>query len=306
MRPLETPEYDGPDDPQMARLDPSASKLKYRVERLMLTPLFRFALRVVLPFTLCFGAGAAWFAVEENRVAFNLMLSEVRAAVENRPEFQVRVMAIDGATEEVAQAIRAELPVDFPVSSFDLDLDVMQQRVTALDAVRSSDLRVRQGGVLQVDVVQREPAVLWRNAEGLHLLDAEGIFVGPAKARALHRDLPVIAGEQAELAVEEAIRLYALSGPIRNRLRGFERMGARRWDVVLDRDQRIMLPETGAERALQQAIAMALAPTVDLLERDIVAVDLRLPRRPTIRMTDEATQQMWRIKAIEAGKDVAR
>ncbi|MGP6086594.1 cell division protein FtsQ/DivIB [Antarctobacter jejuensis] len=303
MRPLDA--YDG-DDPQMARLDPRASKLKYRIERLMLTPLFRFTLRVLLPVGLCFGAGLAWFAVDENRTAFNLMLSDVRAAVENRPEFQVKVMAIDGAGPEVAEAIRRELPIDFPVSSFDLDLEEMQQKVAALDAVKSSDLRVRQGGVLQVDVVQRQPVVLWRHSEGLHLLDEEGIFVGPARARSEFSDLPVIAGEEAELAVEEALRLYALTGPIRARLRGFERMGARRWDVVLDRDQRIMLPERGAEQALQQAIAMALAPTVDLLSRDLVAVDLRLPRRPTIRMTDEATQQMWRIKAIEAGKDVTQ
>lgn len=303
MRPVKASRSD---DPQMARLDPRASRLKYRVERLMLTPFFRFTLRVLLPFGLCFGVGAAWFAVEENRTSFHLMLSEVRAAVENRPEFQVTLMAIDGASPEVAEAIRHEVPMDFPISSFDLKLDEMQQVVSALDAVKSSDLRVRQGGVLQVDVVERLPVVLWRNAEGLHLLDDEGIFVGPARARGDFADLPVIAGEQAELAVDEALRLYALTGPIRARLRGFERMGARRWDVVLDRDQRIMLPEQGAEQALQQAIAMALTPTVDLLSRDLVAVDLRLPRRPTIRMTDEATQQMWQIKAIEAGKGVTQ
>ena len=45
---------------------------------------------------------------------------------------------------------------------------------------------------------------------------------------------------------------------IRDRLRGFERIGARRWDVVLDRGQRIMLPEQGAERMLEQVIAMAV------------------------------------------------
>ena len=96
----------------------------------------------------------------------------------------------------------------------------------------------------------------------------------------------------------------ALTGPIRDRLRGFERIGARRWDVVLDRGQRIMLPEQGAERMLEQVIAMAVTEGVDLLARDLVAVDLRLPRRPTIRMTDAATQEMRRIKAIEAGREV--
>lgn len=294
------------DDPQMARLDPRASRLKYRLERLMLTPFFRFTLRVLLPFGLCLGAGGAWFSVDENREAFHLMLSEVRATVENRPEFQVRMMAIDGAAPEVADAIRTDLSIDFPKSSFDLDLEQMQRTVTALDPVKTAELRVRQGGVLQVDVVERRPVVLWRTADGLHLLDDEGVFVGPAASRGAFAELPVVAGDAAELAVDEALRLYALTGPVRARLRGFERIGARRWDVVLDRGQRIMLPEAGAERALEQVIGMALTPSLNLLARDLTAVDLRLPRRPTIRMTENATQEMWQIKAIEAGREVLR
>jgi len=341
MQPLDYGHHgaDSDDDPQMARLDPRASRLKYRLERLMLTPLFRFTLRIVLPLGLCVGAGAAWFAVDENRDAFNLMLADVRAAVEERPEFQVNLMAIDGARAPVAAEIRAELTIDFPISSFDLDLDAMQRRVNALDPVRSAELRIREGGVLQVDVTERRPALLWRTSEGLELLDRNGVFAGPADARAAHVGLPVIAGdllssaemaalklhrqslrndgqqisdevtaqardarEKMRQAADEALRLHGLTGPIRARLRGYERMGARRWDVVLDRGQRIMLPETGAERALEWAIAMATTPMVDLLSRDLVAVDLRLPQRPTMRMTDQATQEMWRIKAIEAGR----
>jgi cell division protein FtsQ len=69
--------------------------------------------------------------------------------------------------------------------------------------------------------------------------------------------------------------------------------------VVLDRGQRILLPPTGAVQALERVIAMDQA--VDMLARDLVAVDLRLPGRPTVRVTDHAVQEFWRIKAIEAG-----
>lgn len=349
MQPIDASPSHGPsggDDPQMARLDPGASRLKYRLERLMLTPLVRFTLRVVLPFGLCLGAGTAWFAVDENREKFQLMLSEVKATVEERPEFQVRLMAIDGASEALAEQIRAQVPVHLPQSSFDLDLDKIQAQVQALNAVKTAELRIRQGGVLQLDVVQRVPRVLLRTSDGLHLLDDQGVFVAVAAKRIDHPDLPVMAGDilspaeaqamqrvhvgmtsgaaKAEglsaddvalaatarrkltQAVEEVRRFYALSGPLRSRLRGFERMGARRWDVVLDRDQRILLPETRAEQALEWAISMAVTRSVDLLARDLVAVDLRLPHRPTVRMTDLATQEMWRIKAIEAGRKILR
>ena len=336
MRPVE--DY----DIQMARLDPRASRLTYRIERLMLTPLFRFTLRAVLPAALAFGAGTAWFSVEENRTAFNTMIADIRNEIESRPEFQVSLMAIDGTSAEIAEDIRAALNTDFPVSSFDLDLEEMHGKVVAIHGVKAATLRIRQGGVLQVDVTQRVPAVQWRTVTGLELLDDAGIYVGLARSRSEHTDLPVIAGdmmtpdEQAALlvlrqaesegeetlaalrrdapeilalalsarramgvAVAEALAIDAVSGPIRARVRGYERMGARRWDVVMDRGQRILLPETGAVQALERAIAMQQA--VQMLDRDLLSVDLRLPHRPTVRMTEAATRALWEFREIEAG-----
>jgi cell division protein FtsQ len=54
-------------------------------------------------------------------------------------------------------------------------------------------------------------------------------------------------------------------------------VGERRWDVVLDRDQRILLPETEPGRALERVLALDQAQ--DLLDRD-VTVDLRLEPPP--------------------------
>jgi cell division protein FtsQ len=319
------------DAPQMARLDPRVSRLRYRMERLMLTPLFRLALRVGLPFAVCFGGASLWLSSEPNREAFTDFIADVQAAVQDRPEFQVQSLAVGGASAPVADLVRAALPLDFPVSSFDLDLAALQLQVSALDAVRAADLRIRQGGVLQVEVVERQPVMLWRGAEGLYLLDEEGVTTGPAASRLEHADLPVIAGdilrpEEAALlarpaaqlseperrrvatlrlrmreAVAEALALYRAAEPLQGRLRGFERIGGRRWDAVLDRDQRILLPESGALRALEHVTALALAPHVDLLSRDLLVVDLRLPQRPTLRLSDDAMQEMWRVKAMKAG-----
>lgn len=282
---------------QVTRPDPAPSRLAYRIERLMLTPLFRAALRVGLPCALSFGLATWWFAQDENRAAFTLMIADIRAEIESRPEFTVRLMAIDGASTGVAQEIRATLPLDFPISSFDLDLDAMRDEIVTLDPVETARLRIRQGGVLQVDVVERVPVVLWRGRDGLSLLDARGVYVGPAARRTAFPDLPVIAGAGAKDHVAEALALFDAAGPLLPRIRGLQRVGARRWDVVLDRDQRILLPEEGAVAAFERAIAMDQA--VDMLSRDLVAVDLRLAQRPTVRMTENAVKELWRIKAIE-------
>ena len=74
------------------------------------------------------------------------------------------------------------------------------------------------------------------------------------------------------------------------------RVGERRWDVVLDRDQRILLPTEAPVRALERVIALSEAQ--DMLERDVAVIDMRLADRPTLRMTAEATENWWRIRNI--------
>ena len=144
------------------RADPAPSRLRYRLHRLWLTPFFRTLVRFGLPFGILIAALVAIWTTDTTRFAIQGWVADVRRSIEERPEFMVHAMAIDGASEAIAQDIREIAPVDFPLSSFHLDLDGMKARIAELDAVARADLRVRTGGVLQVDIVERLPAVVWR------------------------------------------------------------------------------------------------------------------------------------------------
>ena len=280
--------------------DPAPSRLAYRLSRLWLTPSFRRMLRLGVPLALITGAAVFWFHDAGRRQAITDRIAEIRRTIEERPEFMVRMMAIDGATPKLGQAVRGLVPLTFPISSFDLDLEEMRTRIERLDAVARAQIRVRPGGLLHIQVTERVPEVIWRVGDALYLLDREGHPVDRLDQRTDRPDLPLMAGVGAHEQVVEALDLFAAAEPMEDRLRGLVRVGERRWDVVLDRGQRIMLPETGAVRALERALAMDAA--VDMLGRDIAAVDLRLPRRPTLRLASGAVEQYWRIKALETGE----
>jgi cell division protein FtsQ len=273
------------------RRDPAPSRLAYRMNRLMLTPAFWAFLRYGLP-VLVVATGALWWASDEARRQDAVdRIAEVKRQIEERPEFMVRMMAVERASEWVEADIRATLPLDFPVSSFDLDLDEVRARVEEIDAVASASVRMRQGGVLEVEIEERRPVVVWRSEAGLVLLDAGGHRVAPLGARSERADLPLVGGEGAEAHVAEALELMAVADPIRDRVRGLVRIGKRRWDLVLDRDQRIMLPETWSVTALEKVIALDQAQ--DLLARDIARVDFRNPKRPVIRLTPGAIDMLY-------------
>lgn len=283
------------------RSDPAPSRLKYRLQRWMLTPGVRSGLRVGVPICVLACAGGAYFADESRRQGAVDLVNDLRAAVEERPEFMVNMMAIDatsgGAVDrDVARDVREVVGLEFPISSFDLDMDGIREQVEALGPVKSAAVRIRPGGILQVDVEERVPAVVWRARDGLALLDDSGAHVAELGHRGLHPHLPLVAGKGADQAVPEALALVQAAGPLGDRLRGLVRVGERRWDVVLDRQQRIYLPEEGALDALERVIAVS--EVKDLLERDVAVVDMRLAARPTVRMNAEAVTDWWQIREL--------
>ena len=286
---------------QTSRLDPAPSRWSWRLQRLMLTPVFRLGLRIGLPFVLTFGIGLSYLSNPVRQSAISHAIANTRSSIQERPEFMVSLMAIDGASSDLAEDIRRNLPIDFPVSSFDLDLEAMREAVMLLSPIAEASLRIRPGGVLQVDVVPRVPVAVWRSHTSLSLLDADGAHVSHISFRSDRAELPLIAGEGANEHVDEAMELIRTAQPLGERLRGVVRMGARRWDVVLDREQRILLPTIEAVTALEHVIALEGAQ--DVLSRDVARIDMRLGGRPTIKMNNDATQELWRIRQLpESGQ----
>ncbi len=281
--------------PEQPRRDPAPSKWGYRYQRLMLTPGFRRLLRVGVPVLVIGGLIAGWGAREANRQMVTDAYADMKTQIQQRDEFMVKVMAVDGADETLSADIRTVLPVEFPVSSFDLPLEDMRQTVAALPAVGDATLRVRPGGILQVNVTQRVPVAVFRAPDGLKLIDRDAVLIQTIIARADRPDLPLITGDGARAALGEGLEIYAVAGPLAPRMRGVVRMGERRWDVILDNGQRILLPTTDPVPAFERVVALNEAQ--DLLERDVAVVDMRHASRPTIRMNEAAVTNLRQTSA---------
>lgn len=281
--------------------DPAPSRLSYRLERLFLTPLFRLSMRVGVPFCLTFLCAYIYLSDADRQERLLLAVTDMKRQVETRPEFMVKLLAVEGASAEVEEDIREIFPFDLPASSFDIDLPVAQEMVTGLPAVLSADVRIRRGGTIVVEVEEREPVAVWRTRDGLGLVDIDGFVVADLDSRAARADLPLIAGRGANEDVQGALNILSAAFPLDGRVLGLVRMGERRWDVVLTRDQRILLPKNRPVRALERVIV--LDEVHEMLERDITVVDMRLAGRPTVRMDAQAVEEWWRVMqvSLEAG-----
>lgn len=278
--------------------DPAPSKWKYRYQRWMLTPGVRGLIRIGGPLAIIGIVAVSWYSHDENRALVAATVAQAKATIQQRPEFMISAMQVEGASEDLAASVALVLPMSFPVSSFELDLETMRKRVEALDGVRSARVRLGDAGKLLVDITPRVPVALWRDGDLLRLIDEEGVYAGFVESRTDRLDLPLIAGDGAQDHIAEALDLFKDAKPLQERMRGLVRMGERRWDIVLDRDQRILLPADGAVGALDRVIVLQQAR--ELLDRDVAVVDMRNPNRPTIRVNKEAAGALHRAGQTEA------
>ena len=277
--------------------DPAPSRWSYRLLRFMLTPYLRICLFYGVPIALL--GVVLWLNVanEDRRDGLREIYDRLYLSIIERPEFMVNLMSVTGASDGLAEDIREVLPVDFPVSSFALDLEQLHDMVLGLGPVKDVVVKVRSGGVLEIHVIERTPAFLWRRPKSLEVIDETGAFVRQAGSRLEFANLPLIAGEGADLHIERADDILKAAQPLNRRIRGLKFVGERRFDVVLDKGQIIRLPEVDPVGAIERAIM--LDESQELLARSVKVVDLRLKDRPTLQVSEDAFQKLKNNKNMQ-------
>jgi cell division protein FtsQ len=86
------------------------------------------------------------------------------------------------------------------------------------------------------------------------------------------------------------------------RVRGLVRVGQRRWDVVLDHNQLINLPERNPIRAMKKIVL--LHEGRKLLDRDISYIDFRNIDRPILGLTETSSEELKELRRLARGESV--
>ena len=265
-----------------ANIDPAPSIISYRLMRLMLIPRLRLILTLGIPSLVIFYGTLILFLninVHENIEAFK---KDLKRALVERPEFMIKVVSVDGASDELAHEIREIMPLDFPVSYFDLDIKYLHKVLNDIPAVASAAIKVTVSGVLQIDISERIPAFIWRKDDVISVIDERGEFIRLATSRLDYPELPLVIGEAANLSIADISSLMEDNQYFLDQVRAFVRVGERRWDLVLDNNLRIMLPQAEFLAAFDRL--MLMSESGSLFSNQLSSIDMRLVERPTVRV----------------------
>jgi cell division protein FtsQ len=138
---------------------------------------------------------------------------------------------------------------------------------------------------LRIGIKERKAFALWQNQGRVSLIAADGTVLETYVPQRF-AGLPLVVGEGAEYAAAEFLSVLARYPDIAGRLEASVLVAQRRWTLHLKDGIEVLLPEADPERGLKTLVD--LAQNNKLLTRDIVAVDLRLTDRVTVRLSEAA------------------
>jgi len=175
-----------------------------------------------------------------------------------------------------------------------------KEQLEALPWVRSASIERRLPGTLHVHLVERRPLAVWQHDGKQELIDRDGTVI-PVTDLSRFAKLPtVVGGDDARHGAASLVELLASEADLAARVTAIVLVGDRRWNVRIDNAIDVLLPEDDAAGAWSKLAR--LERTSQVLQRDVQTVDLRLPDRLVMRVSDPAKDPSPTKKTHPGGK----
>jgi cell division protein FtsQ len=233
---------------------------------------------------------AAWYVERDSRLAAIIAQAQTRvAAMGAELHLTVESVQVVGRERADGQAILAALGVKRGSPILGVDLDAAKARLETVPWVRSASIERLLPDTLFVSIVERAPLALWQHGGKFDLVDQDGNVIPNADVGA-YPSLPQVVGDGAPAAAPDLVALLASEPGLQRRVTASVRVGARRWNVEFDNGIEVALPEDGAADAWHRLAALDRSD--HLLERDVQAIDMRLPDRLVLRLTPDIAKSL--------------
>jgi cell division protein FtsQ len=217
----------------------------------------------------------------------NSALSDTRNAIANSAGFRIKTVAINGRKQLSQDEVLAIGGVNGRSSLLFLDAEAVRAKLKANPWIGEATVLKLYPGQLQIDIVERSAFALWQQDGRLSVIADDGAVLEPYVSPRFI-SLPLVVGKGAESRAKDFLALLARYPQVRSVTKAAIFVGERRWNLRLEDGLDIRLPENDVGNAL--AALSRLDKEDHLFSRDIVAVDMRLPDRLTVQLSDDAAK----------------
>lgn len=234
-------------------------------------------------------AGAGTLGIFKGGHADNFIgaLSDTRNAAANTFGFKITNVAITGRKQLTQDEILAVGGVNGRSSLLFLNAADVRDRLKSDPWIGDATVQKLYPGKLQIDIIERAPYALWQRDGRVSVIAEDGTVLEPFVASRFV-SLPLVVGNGAETRAKDFLEMLAFYPHVRSQVKAIVFVGERRWNLRLTNGLDIRLPETNLNGALDTLTK--LDKQDNLFSRNITAIDMRLPDRLTVRLSEDAAK----------------
>ncbi|HEX2552774.1 MAG TPA: cell division protein FtsQ/DivIB [Microvirga sp.] len=192
---------------------------------------------------------------------------------------------VAGLSQLRASEVLAAAGIDGRTSLAFLSVGEVRERLERIPLVKSAAVRKLYPNELVVTLTERTPHAIWQRDGELLVVAEDGTPLDLVEDGRFNA-LPFVVGEEANRRTREYAALLEAAGPLKGRIRAGTLVSGRRWTLKMDNGLDVRLPELGAADALARLVK--LEREQHILDKDVLAVDLRMPDRVVVRLSEEA------------------
>jgi cell division protein FtsQ len=214
-------------------------------------------------------------------------LGDSRNALANSAGFRITSVGVNGRKQLTQDEVLAIGGVNGRSSLLFLDASAVRERLKANPWIADATVQKLYPGALQINIVERKAFALWQQDGRLSVIADDGAVLEPYVTRRFV-SLPLVVGKGAETRARDFLALLAQYPQVHDVTKAVVFVGQRRWNLRLKDGLDVRLPENDLDKALAEL--SRLDKEDHLFSRDIVAVDMRLPDRLTVQLSDDAAK----------------
>jgi cell division protein FtsQ len=193
-----------------------------------------------------------------------------------KAHFAVKDIVIEGRGQTSKDAIFGALGTSEGAPILDFDTDAAEARLAKLPWVANATVERRLPDGIVIRLTERVPMARWQHQNRTVVIDADGQELPDAPLDRFS-SLPLVVGDGAPAASSELFDALANYPAVASVTESAVRVGERRWDLYLQPGVVARMPEKDLPDALKRLSQLITGQKI--LDRAIVAIDLRLPDR---------------------------
>lgn len=228
-------------------------------------------------------------------------IHDVADAVAQRVGFQSADISVEGAGRLSRADVLRIAGITESSTLFLIDADATRTRLMRNAWIAEATVAKLYPDRLEITIAEKKPFAVWQSRGNFFVIAKDGAVIDQlARERVRDAGMPIVVGEGAERRAQDFLAVLDRFPVVRGETMAAVLIAERRWNLRLKNGTDVRLPEEDADVALMRLVA--LDRDKHILSRDVSMIDMRLPDRVVVRLSDEAAQTRDAVMKARAPK----